>query len=849
MSIEQYIKSDILEKRLSDTSVVVVYDVEKRYQTLCGELASEHCQVIDISKGSLSTRQQAISALSGLTAGKQLLLYIPTVAPMEEEDKQKDPFSLYAAAGCVFPDPERSGDNYRELCIKAKPDQATEIRELFDQNDNPSFDIINAIGGGVNWPTLQAALGAEGAANLLFKFMVVGKDAQAKLSAESSWVTEVQSLLSRSLGLSLRTKQPSWSAISDELWRFILFSEFVFDLNEDIPASLSDVPIAKSSAKPIIEELGDNLRKHTDFQNLYIERATAIEEELKLGSLCANITKLGKRDTFPFEEKCYLKQAIQALLADDGDTTRRIVGEHANSVWSSNSDSLVNWELVKSSQRLIETCTDLERELPSFSKKQADLIEYYQSSLRRADQLHREFEQAVNDCPDAEDLMPGVVDLVRKNYRELVETVQLKFTHFVDNTGWPPQGFMSNTQVFDTKVEPLLKSGGTRVAYLMVDALRYELGYELNKQLVEDADAQLSVAFATLPSITPVGMASLLPGAYNKLSVHVKDGKTTPLFDGKPISDVPSRMGVFKSQYGDRFQEMPLKDFMKLSKKKMVENSVDLLVLRSTEIDSFFENHPEDAPAMMQRELKQIRQAVNKLQTQGFQKVFIVTDHGFYMNNAQEVGDVVTKPDSTWKVEHQRMLLGNGNLDSHHYNLTSEHTGIKTDILQFAGPKSLSPYRRGMLYYHGGLSIQECLVPVIEITLKSSPVKSGQNSSVLLDYKNGAKRITARFAVISLKLESLSADLFGTAEDLEATEILLEAHSGAGAKILVVGEARPGEHVNAATGTVTLEPGKIIKVTLKMDPEFEGVFKVKAIDPVTSSILGTPLELVTDYAV
>jgi hypothetical protein len=344
-------------------------------------------------------------------------------------------------------------------------------------------------------------------------------------------------------------------------------------------------------------------------------------------------------------------------------------------------------------------------------------------------------------------------------------------------------------------------------------------------------------------------MASLLPGAYNKLSVHVKDGKTTPLFDGKPVSDVPSRMGVFKSQYGDRFQEMPLKDFMKLPKKKMVENSVDLLVLRSTEIDSFFENHPEDAPAMMQRELKQIRQAVNKLQTQGFQKVFIVTDHGFYMNNAQEVGDVVTKPDSTWKVEHQRMLLGNGNLDSHHYNLTSEHTGIKTDILQFAGPRSLSPYRRGMLYYHGGLSIQECLVPVIEITLKSSPVKSGQNSSVLLDYKNGAKRITARFAVISLKLESLSADLFGAAEDLEATEILLEAHSGAGAKILVVGEARPGEHVNAATGTVTLEPGKIIKVTLKMDPEFEGVFKVKAIDPVTSSILGTPLELVTDYAV
>ena len=34
-----------------------------------------------------------------------------------------------------------------------------------------------------------------------------------------------------------------------------------------------------------------------------------------------------------------------------------------------------------------------------------------------------------------------------------------------------------------------------------------------------------------------------------------------------------------------------------------------------------------------------------------------------------------------------------------------------------------------------------------------------------------------------------------------------------------------------------------------MDPEFEGKFKVKAIDPVTSTTLGDALELETDYAV
>jgi hypothetical protein len=97
--------------------------------------------------------------------------------------------------------------------------------------------------------------------------------------------------------------------------------------------------------------------------------------------------------------------------------------------------------------------------------------------------------------PEVEELMPGGIEQIRKVYRTLVEAVQLKFTSFVDNTGWPPAGFLANIQVFNTKVEPLLKNSGYRVAYMMIDALRYELGYELNKQLSEDADTSLSVAF------------------------------------------------------------------------------------------------------------------------------------------------------------------------------------------------------------------------------------------------------------------------------------------------------------------------------------------------------------------
>ena len=849
MTIESYIKTNILEHRLAESSVLIVYDKMLRYQNLCAEMAADNCTVIDVSKGSLATRQQAVKALSKLLPGKQLLIYVPKPAPLEEEEKQKDPFALFAVAGAVFPDPEKSGDNFIDICLRAKSDQSTEIRALFEKNSNPSFDVINAIGSGVNWPTLQSVLSTEGASNILFKFMVATKEHQKLLMSQESWLSEIKSLLASVLGMTLKTKQKNCLAVMDELWRFVLFSEFVFDLNkDDIPASLIDVPKANLSAKPIIEELGDNLRKHIDYRNLYIERAESIEAELNLESVCAHILNLGIRDTFPFEEKCFLNQAIKSLISGDGDRTRQVIKDHAQSIWSAKSDSQVDWELIKSAQRLIETCDDLERELTTHSKSQANLIEFYQTSLRKADQFHREFEQAVNDCTLLAESIDDAIALTRKTYRQLVEAVQFKFTAFVDTLGWPPHDCISNAQIFDNKVAPLLKNSGCKVAYLMIDALRYELGYELNKQLSEDADATLSVSFSTLPSITSVGMASLLPNALQNIELSLSDGKVKVIFDDKVITDVPSRMAVFKSQYGDRFQEMDLRTFVKPSKKVdgVVRPSTELFVLRSTEIDSLFENHPEDAPSMMQRELKNIRLAVNKLQDQGFQKVIIATDHGFYMNNAQELGDWVSKPDGDWKSEHERILLGNGNIDAHHFSLSAPQCGIQTDIIKFAGPRSLAPYRKGMLYYHGGLSLQECLLPVIEVTLKPKAIKSVSKSVIMLDYKNGNKRITSRFAVIDLKLESYIHNIFDNPNDATGVEILLEAHDS---KNNVVGEAKPSEFVNAATGTIIVEPGISVKVTLKMDTDFEGKFKVKAIDPVTSAVLGTPLELETDYTV
>ncbi len=70
------------------------------------------------------------------------------------------------AAGAEFP--AGDGDEYQSLCLKSRADHATEIRRIFTDSPNPAFAVIDAVGRGTGWPTLQAHLKVESARDILF---------------------------------------------------------------------------------------------------------------------------------------------------------------------------------------------------------------------------------------------------------------------------------------------------------------------------------------------------------------------------------------------------------------------------------------------------------------------------------------------------------------------------------------------------------------------------------------------------------------------------------------------------------------------------------------------------------
>ena len=111
--------------------------------------------------------------------------------------------------------------------------------------------------------------------------------------------------------MSVKTRAKTWTSIADELGGSFS-SEFVFDLPVALPEPLKGVPHSPIEAKPIIEDVCDRLRTNP-------QRKTStfnVPSKLKLNSLFLNsvgIDDLGDRDTFSFEERTFIKAAINGI--------------------------------------------------------------------------------------------------------------------------------------------------------------------------------------------------------------------------------------------------------------------------------------------------------------------------------------------------------------------------------------------------------------------------------------------------------------------------------------------------------------------------------------------------------
>ena len=268
-----------------------------------------------------------------------------------------------------------------------------------------------------------------------------------------------------------------------------------------------------------------------------------------------------------------------------------------------------------------------------------------------------------------------------------------------------------------------------KTVVIISDGMRYEVGAELKDKLQHNencASVKLESLLSVLPGITSVGMAALLP--HKELMI---DANNKVLVDGAPSADMKQREAILRKADPDA-KCVALDDVRAMNYAALSElfKGTNTCYIYHNQIDNrgegkFSENEVFNA---CEEAIDEVYDVIIKLARNKVASHFIVTaDHGFmYCRDALLAGQKISaNRENTQLVERRCILTGAPEAADGvvHYNLGSmlgckdERTvsvPVGADVFTCSG---------GANYVHGGASIQEMLIPVIEVTTKTGKLK------------------------------------------------------------------------------------------------------------------------------
>lgn len=823
--IEEYIIAHF-KKKLKENPVLVVYDPENRYHQITLSLADKNVRVFDVSESAIVARENASEYFSKTLPADEsarMVIYIPFEAPEDKQQRIRDPFSVFSMCGNVFPaNPE---DRYIELCKAHFPDKEQQIDELFT-NEQPDFGTINALADGTKWAKLETVTGGKSPKEIVLTLLLPTEAQQFGLKNDKTWNKEWQSFALNVFDLKSQAKD--LQGIQDEIWKHLLFSEFIFDLPISLPEQLKSVPRADISKKALVLDVCKSIRNTKYIDEIYIEKANKVADLLDLPKLFKNTKDLGLIVTFAFEDNTYFANFVDQLIDGEFTKAKSIIESNSNNVWvSCDEERALYWNIAKLSLnivRQINIYTEYKK-----CKKASDIIDYYATKSFEIDQNQRQFERCILDIISTNEMLEKLVTFTRHQYRHYIEDVQKVFQNLVVQDHWPVENVMANIQVFDKIIAPEIKAK-RKIAYLFVDALRFELAKEIESQIEKHFQVEINPSCAYLPTITQFGMAALLPDASSKLHLDVFNDKLEAWIGDKPLCNLAQRSTFLKEKFGDLCEIMNLDQLLS----NEVDSKTQLLIITTNEIDNAGEHLEANALIDIQRATQKLVKSFYRIKEFGFPKAVVVTDHGFVLHPCFEAGDNTSKPMGEWVLAKSRCLAGTGTSDGATLSFTPENIGVRSSVPNFIFGKNYVVFEKNKKFFHEGISLQENILPVMQITFRKDKVE--KSIEIHLTYKGkDSGNITTRRPAIELSSYSKGEINFETAS------IKIEAISNG--KLVGV---PVGNKVNPTNNLIEFTPGESFKLTLSMEEDFEGSFEVIALDPVTNKTYST-ITLNTDY--
>lgn len=454
------------------------------------------------------------------------------------------------------------------------------------------------------------------------------------------------------------------------------------------------------------------IRSHNRYQKIYYDLIFQIEKKFDIKTFAKSHSMNPDIETFKIfdlealrelndqAQKCEKKKDFIALISKNAE----LISKKSVGFWGKEGD-IREWSQLSTLCSMMKLIEDFNQEIQNINDEQ-NLIKRYCEKYFEIDQLYRKY---ITDSNEIEDTLEDIYEWVEKFYIEYLDKLNSLFSEKIFNKGkWELDGFFFQGDFFkklDLKNNP-------KTGIIIVDGLRYELGKEIYHRISNEFNVNIKPVYAQIPTDTVVGMASLL--SPEKYEFDCDTSGILISSNGVPLNNKPQRINYLKSKI-EKITDFNIKDFndKTLKEIQIIKNPI---LIFSDYPDKLLESGGINYLQFISQSLNAITKGIKKLLKAGFKEVHIISDHGFL---------TFKDPDFNFKIEEKPGFIRDSRRFACGENIAAGN------LVQFNIPnmKKGLYFPRSIYYFkhdsflHGGISIQETIIPYIRITNKKETVK------------------------------------------------------------------------------------------------------------------------------
>lgn len=508
----------------------------------------------------------------------------------------------------------------------------------------------------------------------------------------------------------------------------------------------------KNNAAIFIDEFMNN----SNYSHYYDEIANILEPKLHINSLSnTNIDAYINCDSFERFDLNILNHYTQLLFetkVDLGSNFKGILENRKKTHFYKKYEN--NYEVLKYANLLISLINEFKKsELP---EEVEDIIKVYAEKWVYLDSYYRKFYYFYDKLEDTE-YIEDLRQLIENLYvNRFLSVINPKFTKKLSEKSISDIDILKQWKFYKQNIPSSIRKHKTAV--IISDAFRYGCAVELYSELQKDPTRtpEIKPMLSTIPSYTALGMASILP---NKQITYEGDNI---LVDGMNCRSTSERNNILSS-YANDVLAVAYEDIDKLKSKEFRElmKGINLVYIYHNKIDARGDHVPSENEVFnaAQETIEDLEILIKKLRDQGnFAKMYITADHGFiYKRDKLKEQDKVNL-DAFGEKKHKRFILSEKPLEIEGaVSLSMEYLNMDLYVNVPIGPDVFKAPGAGLNFVHGGASLEECIIPLLEVKAGKGAKNQRTVELQLLQTKN---KITNHDVMLTFfQKENISQDV------------------------------------------------------------------------------------------